>query len=181
MIEYPYHLNVKIMSRSKNHNAVAAAAYRSGQKLGQEPNPQSVTDIFNEEEPEEQFPPPKTRKSSYDYRRRAGVMSAFIAAPKDAPAWARSRGMLWNAVEASEKRVDAQLAREVVVSLPDVDIFNHLGEKNKAKRQQEFYERILKTYVNESFVNAGMIADVALHTPSEKKVDGRFYDQVQHR
>lgn len=178
MTEYPYHLNVKIMSRSKNHNAVAAAAYRSGQKLRADPNPPSVKVAFNEQDPDDQTLSPKTYKMSYDYRRRAGVMSSFIAAPKDAPAWTRDRGLLWNAVEASEKRKDAQLAREVVVSLPDVDIFNHLTPENKAERLREFYERILKTYVNESFVKEGMVADVALHTPSEKNDERHFHAHI---
>ena len=31
--EYPYHMRVKVMSRSKGHNALAAAAYRSGSKV----------------------------------------------------------------------------------------------------------------------------------------------------
>ena len=32
-IEYPYYMSARILSRSRGHNAVAAAAYRSGQKL----------------------------------------------------------------------------------------------------------------------------------------------------
>lgn len=34
MIDYPYHMSARILSRSHGANAVAAAAYRSGQRLG---------------------------------------------------------------------------------------------------------------------------------------------------
>ena len=34
------------------------------------------------------------------------------------PAWAQDRASLWNAVEAAERRKDAQVAREVRVAIP---------------------------------------------------------------
>ncbi len=154
-------MGVKVMSRSKGHNAVAAAAYRAGEILDED------IDLIDKDENNK-------RAGRHDYSRRSGVMGAFILTPKDAPAWTSNRNMLWDRVEKKENRADAQLAREVLVSLPDVDIYNHLNSKNKKKRLQEFYERILKQYVNEHFVKEGMIADVALHEPS-KKNDQRHY------
>ncbi len=177
MIEYPYHMHVKMISRKKGHNAVAAAAYRSGQRLTEKPALPSLQKTFNDDEDVDETDVPEP-VMAHDYRRRKGVMGSFIIAPKLAPAWARDRGMLWNAVEEAEKRKDAQVAREVVVSLPDIDIFDHLTDENKPKRQQEFYERILRSFVNDNFVKEGMIADVALHAPSDKNDDRHFHAHI---
>jgi hypothetical protein len=38
--------------------------------------------------------------------------------PDGAPVWMNQREELWNAVEAAEKRTDAQLVREVEFALP---------------------------------------------------------------
>lgn len=173
MIEYPFHLSVKIMSRSKGHNTVAAAAYRAGTALYEEPDILApISRVFNKELICDK------NILVHNYSRRAGVMSSFIMSPKDAPSWTQDRGMLWNQVEAAEKRVDAQLAREVIVSLPSVDIFNHLNDENKARRLQEFYEKILRKYANDNFVKEGMIADIALHAPSEKNDERNYHAHI---
>lgn len=173
MIEYPFHLSVKIMSRSKGHNVVAAAAYRAGEALQDNAdNIAPITDVFNGK------PAHPKATTTHDYRRRAGVMSSFIMSPKDAPGWTQDRGMLWNQVERAEKRKDAQLAREVIVSLPSVDIFNHLNDENKARKLKTFYEKILRQYANDNFVKEGMIADIALHAPSEKNDERNFHAHI---
>ena len=41
-----------------------------------------------------------------------------ILLPKDAPEWMGDREKLWNGVEKTEKRKDAQLAREINIALP---------------------------------------------------------------
>ncbi len=160
MIEYPYFLSARIISRKSGGNAVAAAAYRSGSKLVE-------GDGDAQQKPLE-----------HDYRRRSGVMSAFILAPSQAPNWMRDRQNLWQGVEAAEKRVDAQLAREVIVALPAVDIFDHLIPANKNKRLGEFYERMLKRYADENFVKEGMIADIALHEPADKNDDRHYHAHI---
>lgn len=161
------------MSRSKGHNTVAAAAYRAGKVLYEEPEILApISKVFNKELLRDKTIP------VHNYSRRAGVMSSFIMSPKDAPSWTQDRGMLWNQVERAEKRVDAQLAREVVVSLPSVDIFNHLNDENKARRLQGFYEKILRQYANDNFVKEGMIADIALHAPSEKNDERNYHAHI---
>ena len=51
--------------------------------------------------------------------RAAAVLSMRrILAPETAPAWVQDRAALWNAVEAAETRRNAQLARELVLTLP---------------------------------------------------------------
>ncbi|MDQ0418721.1 hypothetical protein J2Z48_002925 [Croceifilum oryzae] len=89
-----YHLSMQIVSRGKGQNAVAMAAYRSGEKL--------LDEDSGEVKNYQRLTPPE----------------AFILAPKHAPIWAYDREQLWNEVERVEKRVDSQLAREMNIALP---------------------------------------------------------------
>ena len=90
-----YHMHATVISRASGGSAVAAAAYRSGEKLIDE-----------------------RTGEAHDYSRRDGVDGAEIIAPDGAPDWVRDRDRLWNAGEAAEKRKDSQVAREVRVALP---------------------------------------------------------------
>ncbi|RAP59667.1 hypothetical protein BTJ49_03230 [Oleiagrimonas sp. MCCC 1A03011] len=57
----------------------------------------------------------------HDFRRRKlgeEIVRALTVAPKDAPAWATDPGLLWNKVEAMEKRKDAQVARDYRIPIP---------------------------------------------------------------
>ena len=91
-----YHLSAKIIGRSAGRSVVAAAAWQS---------------------------------SSVLYDERIGQWSRFtgkrlvefssVMLPKDAPQECRDRGRLWNAIEVIEKRLDAQLARQYDMALPD--------------------------------------------------------------
>lgn len=65
---------------------------------------------------------------------------------------AHDRGQLWNKVEAAEKRKDAQLARQVVISLP-----TELSPEGRVS--------LIFDFVRDHFVATGMVADVALHDP----------------
>jgi ATP-dependent exoDNAse (exonuclease V) alpha subunit len=69
--------------------------------------------------------------------------------PADAPAWMSGREELWNAVEAAEKRLDAQLAREVELALP----FELENEQAIA---------LAREFVQQEFVQHGMIADLTI-------------------
>ena len=90
-----YHMSAQIVSSSSGRSAVAAAAYRSAEKLQSE-----------------------REQKTHDYTRKQAVVHKEILALKDAPGWVKNREKLWNKVEAAEKRKDAQLAREVEVALP---------------------------------------------------------------
>ena len=74
---------------------MASAAYRSGSALGDE-----------------------TQSVEHDFVAKRGVVHSEIVLPADAPPWMADRERLWNAVEAAEKRKDAQLAREIQVAIP---------------------------------------------------------------
>ena len=89
------HSSLGHFAGSSGGSAVAAAAYRSGEKL---------TDERTGEQ--------------HDYSRRSGVDGSEIIAPEGAADWVRDRDQLWNSGELSEKRKDSQVAREVRVALP---------------------------------------------------------------
>jgi len=116
-----------MVQRNKGQSAVAAAAYRSGSLLIEE-----STGI------------------AHDYTRKRGVEHSEILAPDSAPPWVFDRETLWNAVEQSEKRKDAQVAREIEVGLP-VELSN---SEQLA---------LLRDYAHREFVSKGMVADVGIH------------------
>ena len=89
-------------------------------------------------------------KVTHDYTRKGGVTHSEIILPENAPPEYANRQTLWNAVEKSEKRKDAQLAREFIVGLQ---------REFKLREQIE----VLHEYIKENFVNKGMIADFAIH------------------
>lgn len=139
-----YHLRLKVVSRSlgraprpggaRRRSVVAAAAYRSGERLYDD----SQGKWFQFDKPD--------------------VVHTEIMAPDGAAAWVYDRQVLWNRVERSEKRIDAQLAREVEVTLPrELSRDAQLG--------------LVRTFVRDRYVSAGMVADVAIHAPAAS--DGR--------
>jgi len=101
-----YHLRLKVISRAlgkaarpggaTRRSAVAAAAYRSGERLYDS----SQGKWFEFDKPD--------------------VIHKEILAPTDVtlPEWVFDRQTLWNMVERAEKRVDAQLYREAEITLP---------------------------------------------------------------
>ena len=90
-----YHCSIKIVSRGKGKSAVAAAAYRSAEKLTNEWD-----------------------GLTHDYTKKGGVVHSEILLPAHAPPAFSDRSTLWNSVELSEKSNNAQLAREVEIALP---------------------------------------------------------------
>ena len=127
-----YHLNAKVISRGQGQSAIAAASYRSGEKLRDE----------------------QTGEQKY-YPSEAGrIQFTGIMAPAHAPDWVHDRNQLWNNAERAEKRKDAQLAREIEVSLPH--------ELTDQQRQW-----LVKDFAREAFVRNGYAVDIAIHAPYE--------------
>jgi hypothetical protein len=89
------HHRIKIIGRGSGRSAVAAAAYRSGEKL------------LNARD-----------GMTHDYRRKSGVVFSRILLPGNAPREYFNRERLWNAVEEIEKAKNSQMAREIEFSLP---------------------------------------------------------------
>ncbi len=108
-----YHCSIKIISRGKGKSAVAAAAYRSGEKL---------TNDYD--------------GTTHDFTRKGGVVHTEILLPKNAPREYSDRSNLWNAVEQVEKSKNAQLSREIEIALP-----NELSEAKCIELAREFAQR----------------------------------------
>ncbi|WP_132981539.1 MobQ family relaxase [Pediococcus pentosaceus] len=86
---------------------------------------------------------------TYSYARDVKP-EAFILTPKNAPDWAKDRQKLWNEVEKKDRKSNSRYAKEFNVALPI-----ELSEQDQ--------KDLLTKYVQENFVNAGMVADVAIH------------------
>lgn len=122
-----YHFHAQTIGRVSGKSSTAAAAYRSGS---------CIEDSRTGE--------------VHDYTRKGDVIESTILLPEGAPKTFLDRAILWNAVELSEKRKDAQTAREINISLP--------RELSDAENWQ-----LAKDFVQREFVDKGMIADVAFH------------------
>ena len=90
-----FHLSVKVISRAAGRSAVAAAAYRSAERLHDE-----------------------RLDRAHDFTNKPGVVHSEVLLPENAPDEWHNRERLWNDVEAFEKRKDAQLSREVEFAIP---------------------------------------------------------------
>lgn len=126
-----FHLSVSNISRGNGQSVIAAAAYRSGDKLYSE------------------------RYGKVNYYQREIPPESFILKPENAPSWVLDRAKLWNAVEEVEKFKNARLAKEITVALP-VELMK--GEQLD----------LAKEFVQENFVDEGMVADVSIHRDDEE-------------
>lgn len=136
-----YHLHASVISRGKGRSAVAAAAYRRAEKL------------FDERQ-----------QRTWDYSNKPNVIHSELLVPHAAQtlAWVKNlfslhesnhsqaTEQLWNLVEASEKRIDAQLAREIEFALP-------------LELDQTQCIQLAREFIHDQFVLRGMIADWAVH------------------
>lgn len=86
---------------------------------------------------------------SYFYARSV-MPESFILTPKNAPAWASDREKLWNEVERKDRRANSRYAKEFNVALP-------------VELSEDEQKELLTKYVQENFVDEGMVADVAIH------------------
>ncbi|EJK0280339.1 TPA: MobA/MobL family protein [Escherichia coli] len=122
-----FHMSAQRITRSKGHSSVAAAAYRHGEKM---------TDEHTGE--------------IHDYSKKKGVSDSVVLIPDGADKRFLKPEYLFNTIEKTEKRKDAQLALEVNISLPT----EMTDEQKKA---------LAVDFCNENFVKKGMIADIAFH------------------
>lgn len=122
------HFDVSIRQRSKGQSAVAGAAYMSAEKL---------------------FCEYDQRTKNFCYKQKE-IVAKGILLPPNAPREYTDRQTLWNAVEASEKQWNAQLARGIIMALP-------------RELPADQYESLVREYCMEQFVLRGMIVDYAIH------------------
>ena len=154
-----FRLEAKVFSREKRgRSVVAAAAYRAGTKLKDE-----------------------LRDKTFDYARRSkGVVESTILAPDNAPTWVHDPQRLWNTVEKGEKRVDGQLAREYILSVPP-----------EISPQAQFQTAV--DWAQKQLVASGMVVEVSLHHPKSgnnphvhilctmRKLDGEKFSTKKSR
>ena len=141
-----YHLSVKPVSRGAGRSATAAAAYRAAERILDH-----------------------TTGQVFDYTRKCGVEHAEIVLPTEAAKrdinWARDRQQLWNAAEFAEKRIDARVAREYEVALPQ--------ELTKAQRLE-----LTRTFSRELANRYGCAVDFALHQPHRQGDERNFHAHI---
>ena len=107
---------------------MAAAAYNAGEKL------------YSEHDHEWKHPHSSPER----------VVYREVMLPDNAPCEYADTQTLWNAVEAAEKRVDAQTARRMVIALPKELTY----EQNLA---------LIRNYCQQEFVSKGMVCDLYYH------------------
>jgi hypothetical protein len=117
-----------MVCRSKGKSAVGKAAYIRGKK------------IFDQRQ-----------QKTFNFEKKQGEIAySNIMAPSYAPAWVFNPDVLWNKVELTEKRKDAQTARELIIALPlELTLMQQIS--------------LMEEYIQENFVKAGMIADISMH------------------
>lgn len=120
-------MHVGIIQRSRGQSAVATAAYMARAKF---------VDL--------------STGLTHDYTHKKDFCGASIIIPDFTPAEFRDREQLWNAVQKSEKRKDAQLARHLNIAIPR-------ELKNRSRKL------VARLFCIENFVNKGMIADICYH------------------
>lgn len=99
------HFTPQLISRGSGRSAVLSAAYRHCARMEHQAEGRTV-----------------------DYSTKRGLRHEEFLLPPDAPQWAReliadrsvagAAEAFWNAIEAFEKRSDAQLAKEFIIALP---------------------------------------------------------------
>ena len=134
-----FRLSAQIMSRGGGRKVVAAAAYRSGDRLED-----------------------RHYGETQDYTNRRGVMHSEIVLPDNAPEWAQDRAELWSRVEGREKRADAQLAREVLLSLPC-----EMSDEQRTELTREFAQHVAAEY--------GMAVDMSIHAPGQEGDERNYH------
>lgn len=96
----------------------------------------------------------------YDYSKKAGLVTSFLLAPENLDPSIKSAlenadpRIVWDAVDKVEKRKDAQLCQELIISLQ-----HELSLEENIKN--------LKTLLNNNFTKKGFLVDVCVHNSKE--------------
>ncbi|MBY5664611.1 Ti-type conjugative transfer relaxase TraA [Rhizobium leguminosarum] len=135
-------VKARVISRGAGRSIVPAAAYRHRARMID-----------------------KQTGTSFSYRGgRAELVHEELALPTQVPEWLRTAidgrtvaaasEALWNAVEAFEKRPDAQLARELIIALPE--------ELTQAENIA-----LVREFVHDNLTSRGMVADWVYHDKND--------------
>lgn len=121
-------LRVKTLSRGQGHSAVRAAAYCGRRRLIDH----------------------RTGRI-HNYTRRPGLAYSELTLPRGADQRLADSGRLWNAVESHLRRVNARLARELILGLP-----RGVGRDTPVQ--------LVRGFLDEAFVATGHAVDWHIHT-----------------
>lgn len=132
--------HTSMVQRSNGKNAIAASAYNARTKL--------VLNIVDKATG-------IVTSFTYDYSEGAAdVAYTAIHAPEgintENAAWIFDREQLWNRAESAEIRADAQVARKIMLALPQ-------------ELTIEQNTQLVKEFVEEYLVPMGMVVDVNVH------------------
>ena len=130
---------MNIHTRSKGHSAVKGAAYRAGSKL---------FDVRTGE--------------THDYTHRHDVAFHKIVLPSGVDKQFEHQEVLWNALEASEKRKDSQLAKDLQLALP--------RELNETQQIE-----LALTFIDEHFTRYHIPVDVSIHNDHDGNPHAHLY------
>lgn len=144
-----YHFSVQSIGGGRS--AVAAAAYRSGERM-EDRNTGEV----------------------HDYKRRGGILreDGDVLLPQGAPRWASDRQELWNRAQEAERNKDgtmrknARVAREWEVALP-----HELTREQRTELGREFGQRVADRY--------GVAVQLDFHAPGGKGDNRNWHIHVQ--
>lgn len=144
-----YHFSTQSISGGRS--AVAAAAYRAGDRLED-----------------------RNTGESHDYRRRGGILreDCEVLLPEGSPDWAKDRQGLWNGAQDAERNKDgtmrknARVAREWEVSLP-----HELTREQRKELGREFAQEVVNRY--------GVAVQLDFHAPGTKGDNRNWHIHVQ--
>lgn len=126
-------------SRSQGHSAVAGAAYRAGEKLYDE----RTGEVHN-------------------FENREDVKYSTILLPEGADERFLDRETLWNVVEATEKRKNSQVAKDVILALPrELDLSQQID--------------VAHHFAQHHFVKHGLAVDLAIHDHGDGNPHAHLY------
>ena len=124
-----FRFSLSIASRKQGRSAVAMAAYRAGEEIRDE----RTGERFN-------------------FTHKGGIVHTDMVLPQGAPPWAGNRAQFWNRSEAADKRADAQIAREIQLSLP-----HELSDRER--------HELTTGFAGEVATRFGIAVDTCIHAP----------------
>ena len=138
---------LQYVQRSKGQSACHKAAYNGREK---------VYDIRQEK--------------NFDFSDRGDCAYHAVMLPEKASEKYQDIEALWNAIEARENRADSQVAKEMVLALPD-DGQVTLDDKIAMTR----------SFLNEHFIDHGIICQIDIHEPHSKENKGNWREREDHK
>ena len=108
------------------------------------------------------------QNKTYDYTKRGDCEYHAMLLPEGASEMYQESGTLWNAIEAIESREDSQVAKEMVLALPDDAVIT-----------VEDRIALTRSFLEEHFVRYGIICQIDIHGPHHSQSKKTKEDQKE--